>query len=128
MFVLFFPFSLVFLFKFSSFRHREPAVTNSQTGHVVRLQDVETTFEFGVNGKFVVRYFLFRTKIIALSRGFAMWHGTNTMVRLLNFNKTKNVKVRRRGLLKSAKNQTRQVFVVVYVAMTALLFSRIYGI
>jgi hypothetical protein len=63
-----------------------------------------------------------RIKIIAVSSGFAMRHSTNTMVRLLNFNKIqKNVKIRSRGLLKSAANQIRLVFVVVSVAMTALL-------
>ena len=31
------------------------------------------SFEFGVNGKFVVRFFFFRMKIIAFSSGCAMW-------------------------------------------------------
>ena len=67
------------------------------------------SFEFGVIGKIVVRYFLFRIKIVAFSSEFAMWHSTNTIIRLLNF--SAKYYVRRRGVLKSATKQTRQAFV-----------------
>jgi hypothetical protein len=57
------------------------------------------SFEFAVSRKFVIRYFLFCVRIIASSSGFAMWYSTNTMVRLLTFNKIqKSLKVRRRWL------------------------------
>ena len=35
----------------------------------------------------MIGYLLSRSRIIAFSSGFGIWHGTNTMVRLLNFDK-----------------------------------------
>ena len=63
--------------------------------------------EFAVSRKFMIRYFLFCVRIMTSSSRFAMWYSTNTMVRLLNFNKIqkKVLKYEDAGF-KSTTNQT----------------------